>query len=166
MKQTEHYGLNQWELTDQIKMADFNADNAKIAAALAGKMGKLEPSYIFPSDTGFSRATFRILPYPTEWTDWAITIAHFHTSNPESKALDTMELRLGGGEPLLTLPGGPILVITAPLHDPSRNIQGLIIADNVIKLFHTDIPFEGTDSMDLRNGEHAAPNFTMSYGIR
>lgn len=35
MRQTEHYGLNQWELTDRILMADFNADNAKIAAALA-----------------------------------------------------------------------------------------------------------------------------------
>lgn len=35
MKQTEQYGLNQWELTDPIKMADFNADNAKIAAELS-----------------------------------------------------------------------------------------------------------------------------------
>ena len=36
MKQTEHYGLNQWELADRIRMEDFNCDNAKIDAALAG----------------------------------------------------------------------------------------------------------------------------------
>lgn len=36
MKQTEHYGLNQWELADRIRMEDFNGDNEKVDAALAG----------------------------------------------------------------------------------------------------------------------------------
>ena len=36
MKQTEHYGLNQWELADRIRMEDFNGDNSKVDAALAG----------------------------------------------------------------------------------------------------------------------------------
>ena len=35
MKQTEHYGLSQWEKTDRILMEDFNSDNAKVDAALA-----------------------------------------------------------------------------------------------------------------------------------
>ena len=34
MKQTANYQLNQWEKTDRIQMEDFNADNAKIDAAL------------------------------------------------------------------------------------------------------------------------------------
>ena len=34
MKQTEHYGLNQWELADRIRMEDFNGDNSKVDAAL------------------------------------------------------------------------------------------------------------------------------------
>ena len=34
MKQTEHFCLNQWELTDRIRMEDFNADNTRIAAEL------------------------------------------------------------------------------------------------------------------------------------
>ena len=33
-KQTINYGLSQWEATDQVLRADFNADNAKIDAAL------------------------------------------------------------------------------------------------------------------------------------
>ncbi|MCI9331272.1 MAG: hypothetical protein HFG05_03760 [Oscillibacter sp.] len=36
MKQTEDYQLNQWDLSDRVRMEDFNADNAKIAAALSG----------------------------------------------------------------------------------------------------------------------------------
>ena len=37
MKQTEHYGLNQWELADPIRMEDFNGDNEKVDAALKGQ---------------------------------------------------------------------------------------------------------------------------------
>ena len=34
---TRHYDSNQWQATDQVLRTDFNADNAKIDAALAGK---------------------------------------------------------------------------------------------------------------------------------
>ena len=34
--QTENYELNQWLATDQVLRTDFNADNAKLDAALAG----------------------------------------------------------------------------------------------------------------------------------
>jgi len=34
---TQNYQLNQWVKSDQVKMEDFNADNAKIDAALASK---------------------------------------------------------------------------------------------------------------------------------
>ena len=36
MTQTENYKLNQWERSDRILMEDFNADNARLEAALAG----------------------------------------------------------------------------------------------------------------------------------
>ena len=32
--QTAHYALNQWVKSDQVRMEDFNADNAKLDAAL------------------------------------------------------------------------------------------------------------------------------------
>ena len=35
MNKTSNYQLNQWELTDRIRMEDFNGDNEKIDAALA-----------------------------------------------------------------------------------------------------------------------------------
>ncbi len=37
--QTTNYQLNQWEPTDQVLRTDFNADNAKIDAALADLSG-------------------------------------------------------------------------------------------------------------------------------
>lgn len=33
--QTEHYSLNQWVLSDDVRMEDFNTDNQKVDAALA-----------------------------------------------------------------------------------------------------------------------------------
>lgn len=36
MNYTSNYNLNQWELTDWVRMDDFNTDNAKIDGALAG----------------------------------------------------------------------------------------------------------------------------------
>ena len=45
MKQTGAYQLNQWELTDRIRMEDFNSDNTKVDAALAAlRDGKAEAS--------------------------------------------------------------------------------------------------------------------------
>ncbi|NCB63826.1 MAG: hypothetical protein EOM52_09510 [Clostridia bacterium] len=41
-RQTEHYGLNQWEERDSFLRAEFNEDNRKIDAALAGKADKGE----------------------------------------------------------------------------------------------------------------------------
>ena len=34
---TQHYKLSQWAAADKVQRIDFNADNAKIDAALAGK---------------------------------------------------------------------------------------------------------------------------------
>ena len=47
MTKTEHYQLNQWEASDQVRRTDFNADNAKIEAALAGlESGKAESASV------------------------------------------------------------------------------------------------------------------------
>ena len=43
---TEHYGLHQWEATDNFLRTDFNADHQLIDAALAGKVEVVTGSYI------------------------------------------------------------------------------------------------------------------------
>lgn len=45
--QTPVYGLNQWELSDSVVMADFNADNAKLEQALLDTKTKFQTgSYV------------------------------------------------------------------------------------------------------------------------
>ncbi len=66
MTSTQHYQLNQWAADDQVLRTDFNADNAKIDAALAGKgncrlytgsyvgTGTKEQSFTFPAKPYFA----------------------------------------------------------------------------------------------------------------
>ena len=42
MNKTPNYSLNQWEPTDQVRRVDFNADNAKIDAAIRTVDDKVE----------------------------------------------------------------------------------------------------------------------------
>ena len=45
MEQTNNYGLSQWDAEDRILREDFNADNAKIEAALAAGVKIATGSY-------------------------------------------------------------------------------------------------------------------------
>ena len=45
MTKTTNYQLNQWAKSDRVLMEDFNSDNAKIDAALAGKAELVTGSY-------------------------------------------------------------------------------------------------------------------------
>ena len=49
-KRTTNYNLSQWEADDKVLRADFNADNLKLDAALAGKLGQPEIIYIIKSN--------------------------------------------------------------------------------------------------------------------
>ena len=52
--QTAHYQLSQWVKSDQVKMEDFNADNAKIDAALAALAAKVPASHLSAYVTSYS----------------------------------------------------------------------------------------------------------------
>ena len=45
MNHTTNYSLNQWEADDRIQRVDFNADNAKLDAALGEKIRLVTGSY-------------------------------------------------------------------------------------------------------------------------
>lgn len=70
---TENYELNQWLATDQVQRTDFNADNAKIDAALLNKIGPIE----LIAET----ATTSIIQYFTldltgvDWSQWRFAVA-------------------------------------------------------------------------------------------
>ena len=56
MTHTTNFNLSQWAKTDRIRMADFNADNAKLDAALAAR----NCSVYTASYTGTGELTFTI----------------------------------------------------------------------------------------------------------
>lgn len=58
MNQTENYNLSQWAKTDRILMEDFNADNAKIDAALGGKLEVVK--FLDVTETLTSAAEWRV----------------------------------------------------------------------------------------------------------
>ena len=65
MNHTTNYQLNQWAKTDRIMMDDFNADNAKIDAALAGMPKIVTGTYTGTGAYGQSNAnslTFDFTP--------------------------------------------------------------------------------------------------------
>ena len=167
MRQTEHHGLNQWELTDRILMADFNADNAKIAAALAGKLGPLEelPHTRFECEGGFSGRGFSALSWNGSWTDWAFTIATFRPWDLEAAQKDTLIVETNHGS-RFTIQGGSFLVIFAAFHDPSRDIQGLFLSSSVFQFFRDDAPFLGYTGGTLRDGSNLNGYTSVAFGVR
>ena len=54
MQHTTNYDLNQWEADDRVTRADFNADNAKIDAALAELASPLVKLYDVTTDAAAS----------------------------------------------------------------------------------------------------------------
>ena len=58
MEQTNNYGLSQWDAEDRILREDFNADNAKIEAALAacGNCRIVQGSYVGKGTNGPNNA--------------------------------------------------------------------------------------------------------------
>ena len=57
MTKTTNYQLNQWAKSDRIMMDDFNADNAKIDAALAGAAKIATGSYTGTGEYGSAHPT-------------------------------------------------------------------------------------------------------------
>lgn len=84
MNKTPNYQLNQWEKSDRIMMEDFNADNAKIEAALEALSG--EHTYIgsYVGDGTDSR----IIPLPFA-PSIAIVFGHIATSDAVSVITNT-----------------------------------------------------------------------------
>lgn len=75
MNHTSNYQLNQWEPTDQVLRADFNADNAKIDEALfrADRRGlQVIKEIVTTEDTNDLEVKFPTL----DWTEWKALYVH------------------------------------------------------------------------------------------
>ena len=136
---TANYQLCQWEPTDQVQRTDFNADNAKIDAALAGKLGRTEhlktlnvtsPAYEFTvdlSDIVWEKWELLILIY-----DYNMSVAsnadiyvkaYLNNHNLDSYCS-------GSTNHFVWTPAYPLTLVFLPWHNASRPIQALCFSGN------------------------------------
>ena len=95
--QTPTYGLNQWSLEDQVIMAEFNADNAKIEQAL------LDLKASFPK---FETGTFSITETHDQTNPHSITFGF----EPQLVILLQSDLQASNFGPTILVRGMPTMV--------------------------------------------------------
>lgn len=71
---TEHYQLSQWEPEDKVLRTDFNADNAKIEAALGALAGATTLQTLQSYTTEADARHYIIDLSGIDWTKWKIVI--------------------------------------------------------------------------------------------
>lgn len=175
MQQTEHYGLNQWELTDRIQMADFNADNLKIAAALAEKMGtwKLISKRPFCYSTGF------IYPPAQEWKKYSMALLFFDSRFSQTDETGRIEWQLIAGQyspskysKVFTSELGPAAFLFFPMRDSNNPVRGIYIGCGRCEIFIEEWPFSKLDMFtcqfktSLRPDVNTGETYITLYGLQ
>lgn len=142
MKQTERYGLNQWDLSDRIRMEDFNADNqitdtilAALDDELQEKLGGPELIASFPTDG--HAVNGMALPFPNiDWNKWSyvVTVVHYPETEPGEYPL---QITLSGEEGTektvlngLCTPCYALLFL--PRHDSSSQVTGFVLGNYLL----------------------------------
>lgn len=125
---TTNYQLNQWEPTDQVLRTDFNADNAKIDAALAGKLTAVEIVAEATADSILSGLTLDLSG--VDWNQWSIVAA---VADPINHLADNTSFTVNGpsittqreisGE--ITPAFGPHLFVFFPMRNAQRLVRYL-----------------------------------------
>ena len=135
MNKTANFQLNQWEKTDRVMMEDFNADNAKLDAALFSKLGRAELITTITTD-GTGRTTATIPLAGIDWDKWQAVFfvntlytdttktlrfsAYSNDHGVESRCSDTSEPSC-----LAFTTAGPFMLAFFPLNDGSRPVRAL-----------------------------------------
>lgn len=167
MQQTEHYGLNQWDPTDRILREDFNADNLKIAAALAGKLDRAElfRSFDSPGELQDS-SSYNLVPIP--WGNWEFVLVHAFFKENASLKGNRVRLSFNNGRiPLGTFPWGDFFLLLWTRHSPEERIRGLLLSPQSLSLLLPELTYRELAgiSMDKEDGKIPVENYRF-YGIR
>ena len=133
---TTNYQLNQWEPTDQVQRTDFNADNAKIDAALAvlGHAQVLDTVTLAQANNSFG--------FDISGIDWtACQMLLISVDVPENSITRIMPWVCnlnqntvnghGSGSSSNFLRFGPasFLIALLPFRQPQQNVLGIVIGD-------------------------------------
>ena len=123
MNQTENYNLSQWAKTDRILMVDFNADNAKIDAALGGKLEFVE---LMDVTETLENATYWNLPLDFKLYDYvAVFLEYFW---PDTTLL-RFAIGRNGALDLITMNPSSASIACFPLRNPAGPAGFISIAN-------------------------------------
>lgn len=166
---TPNYNLCQWEATDQVLRSDFNQDNDKIDAALAGKIGKPELICIMEqTDTFMNNALFNLSSI--NWGDWAFVFLVSEAKFTQHGSSSTYALSFINPNPRYrySLSGGsnPLrFVLFYTGYDANRNI--FAISDSGASFF--DGTYNVIDKIQLSHNNAGIPDGTPKlhiYGMK
>ena len=161
MRKTEQYELNQWELSDRVRMEDFNADNAKLEAALAGKTGRLEKIYTVDEaqyDGKDAVGAYFGFGVTRQWEDWECVIIFQDLHKTPFQQDDILqilfdgELEDGGDWGHLVdrfiVNADSLVLVLFPMHDGSNPIRGFLVGGGGAALF-SDAPIRRLKNMTI-----------------
>lgn len=153
MTQTEHYGLNLWDLSDRIKMEDFNGDNQKIDTALAalaaaGGGVKMIRSTVSSGIVFNSGCYILKTADPLAWDEFSVVIIMGNITEVQDEGTPYFFLGPRSSSNFYDKdvakfnfqPGGYLCLLT-PMKDHTRNMEGLFLGGGNIQSFWLDKTF-------------------------
>jgi len=154
---TPNYQLNQWEPDDRVLRTDFNADNAKIDAALAGKMGvSTEAGRMYPTTGTFTGTASRILPFDWNKYEYITVVTEFPAGVTNN---GTISLTLSGdSRPLATIPSENHALVLCPRHDSSRKITGLLLCSKPV-IFTSELTYDRFSVLEIKYVSGTVPDY-------
>jgi len=160
---TPNYSLNQWEASDKVQRVDFNADNAKIDAALAGKLGR--PELIYKNEDIPFYGAIDAMFYKVDWTPWSYAILH-HRIHVGDHQATTLHLGLRPGGEIFNGAVSSATVIFPIYRDVTRPLQGILMTKEIKHFHFSQYTFQQLVDYQVRTNSSVPGLTTTVYGIR
>lgn len=141
--QTTNYQLNQWEPADQVLRTDFNADNAKLDAALlaldASKLGHIEILSTAVNSAG-GKTTFSVDVSTLDWDEFEYVVVFFDNTSTINTGASEMFACALNDEPdnaycsyaskyIAVAEPGSLLLILFPRHSGANLVRGVYLGE-------------------------------------
>jgi len=145
---TPNYNLNQWEPDDRVLRTDFNADNAKIDAALANMIGRPEfiAKWSAGKDTSMSVGWMK---NDFDWNLWDYIAITLQYPRGEELSADMLVYTAKFTQMMPAVPFSDALLVFFSKHDDTRPIQGIYLGKEPGFFHLDDLTFREFDYLDI-----------------
>ena len=175
MRQTTNYQLSQWDASDRILREDFNADNAKLDAALS-TIGRSQLIREVTTENNVSDISLQV--DDINWGEWELVMLHFPYRAAVLEENARFSCTINGGQVagsnstavgnFLRTGPYPYLLIFLPWHDATRQVQAVSFG-NVSTFHQAECSFSEVTSLLLgySSTHYKLPSITLSlWGVK